>query len=155
MLREEKEYIFSKMHVSMSSLLKGDVVPLHDHGNQEGFLFIASGKVRIKTFAIQKTDVIVLHPVSDKIYEAGEHALVTVKNNVHSIEAVETSEIVDVFSVTPDQNIQNFLKIVSESGVKNSLVARFATLDEVNIAPHILEKDREMPKIRVDGDCQA
>jgi dTDP-4-dehydrorhamnose 3,5-epimerase-like enzyme len=154
LLKEEKEYIFANMHVTMSSLRADDVVPLHDHGSAEGFLFIASGEVRIKTYSVEKRDSLYLTLVTDKVYKSGEHVLVTKKNNVHSIEALKKTEIVDAFSVSPDDHVQTFLKVIGKPEANGSLMARFALVDEVNIASHILEKDRTMPKIHVKDDTQ-
>ncbi len=151
LIKEEKEYIFPKMHVTMTRIAAGDIVPLHDHAGQDGFLFIASGELRIKTYSALEGSPFLLKLVSDKIYGPGDYALVTSKNNVHHIEALKESEIVDAFSVTPQQHVQSFLKVTGQTKSEDAFIAERISVEEANIAPHILEKDRLMPKIVV-GD---
>jgi len=140
---EEIEWLFPNMHITRSSLKKGDLVPLHAHSGQNGFIYLLAGSCQIATYHSkeQLDGTYHLSLDSDKIYKQHDYALITAGKNVHSILALEDCMILDSFSVFKSHEvIQKFLKVVQKNINSISMIAEVISLEEAQIEKHLLEK---------------
>lgn len=140
---EEIEFFFPDMQVTRSSLFKGDVVPLHNHGNRYGIVYVLKGRCQIANYAVveKKETSYILELIEDKEYTDNQFTIISQKNNVHYIQALEDTTFFDVFSVEKSREFfQEFLKITHTVEGTNQIIAEVITLEEANIAKHLLEK---------------
>lgn len=140
---EEIEFFFPKMHITRSYILKNDVVPMHVHNRNYGFVYVLSGKCKIANYAIesQQGDEFLIKMIDEKIYGADDFTLVTQKNNIHSFEALEDTTFLDAFSVAdPKENIQDFIKVTEKDPSTGVMRAKIIELAAANIPQHLLDK---------------
>lgn len=143
---KEIEFIFPEMHISRSAITKGDLVPLHTHSGKYGFVYILQGRCKIVNYFIDREENELFHLtlVEDKEYSDHEYTIISGKNNVHSILALEDSLILDAFSEKPsDGHIQQFLKVIEKVDGDKQVIAKKISVAEADIPKHLLEKTIE------------
>lgn len=140
---EEIEFLFPNMHVTRSSIQKGDLVPLHIHSNKYGFVYVLRGRCQITNYSIirHEESSYLLKLISDQEYTNDQYTIVSRKNNVHSILALEDTTFLDIFTVdSSDETIQQFLKITNEVKNQDAFIAKSISISEANIPKHLLGK---------------
>lgn len=112
---EQIEFQYPDMLVTRSSLKKGDEVPLHAHSNHYGFVYVLSGRCEITTYSVleQQEDRFQINLVSHKEYKPNDFAVISKRDNVHRIVALEDTVFLDAFSSKPGAGIfQQFLSVI-------------------------------------------
>lgn len=141
---EEIEWFFPKMQVARSLMRKGDFVPLHNHGGRYGIVYILSGRCQITNYSVIKkqNSHYVLQLISDREYIDNQFTLISKKNNVHSILALEDTLFLDAFTVKKSREFfQEFLEIIGKAKKPKHALAKVISLQDANISQHLLDKE--------------
>lgn len=95
------KHLIQNLEIVKIILDKGEIIPPHNHPGKSGFLYMVKGKCKIKHYEIisdDKTNV-VFKLVDETTLKKDEQSVLTSKrNNIHSIEALEKSVILDSFA---------------------------------------------------------
>lgn len=79
----------------------GEIIPVHDHPERSGFLHVIKGKLDVTFYEIVKQDgdKLLFKATGQKQLVAGDESILTpTQNNIHTIEAIEDSIMLDSFS---------------------------------------------------------
>lgn len=106
-------------------LLEGAEVPLHNHPNQNGFIYCCQGEVLVDGFdEISSTakPAVIEQVVQSKV-SPGEHAFLSPKSaNIHRLKAISTVCLIDVFIPPLKEEDRDLCRgyRITESGLKKN-----------------------------------
>lgn len=139
-----EDKIINNLHVARFNLNKGSKLPLHDHPDKTGVIYMLEGKCRIKSYHIEKQvlHITYLKLVKDRVLEKDEYDFLTPEvNYIHSFEAVEDCRMWEVFSppYPVDEEETTYYQIYKIDEETGFFMANQVSVYDVEFPPEFME----------------
>jgi len=140
---------YPNMRIGRFSIKAGEIIPLHLHLRQYGFVYIVKGKCRIKNFTILSANEnqYTLQLTDQRTVHEGEHSMITPTVNAHLITAIEDTTFLDSFYPGNKEGmLSQYCSIIDENTEQTQITAKIIPTEQANL-PMSLRKAITGPDI--------